>query len=162
AEGHGRRGGGVNRVRSARQALQAPRPPHRLSLRTRQDPQGQRVRIEVADSGPGIPREVRARIFEPFFTTKPEGEGTGLGLALARGIIESPGGAIDVDCAPGDGARFVIPLPVGAPPSPADEREDLSAASPGSGKTILVIDDQPAVASLLAQALSPEGHQGVL
>src|SRR5262249_33340984 len=102
----------VNLVTNARQALQDSRPPHRLSLRTRQDPQGQRVRIEVADSGPGIPREVRARIFEPFFTTKPEGEGTGLGLALARGIIESHGGAIDVDCAPGDGACFVIELPV--------------------------------------------------
>jgi len=149
----------VNLVTNARQALQDSRPPHRLSLRTRQDAQGQRVRIEVADSGPGVPREVRARIFEPFFTTKPEGEGTGLGLALARGIIESHGGAIDVDCAPGDGACFVIELPVGAPPSPADEREDLSAASPVSGKTILVVDDEPAVASLLAEALSRDGYK---
>ena len=149
----------VNLVTNARQALQDSRPPRRLSVRTRRDTQGQRVRIEVADSGPGIPREVRVRIFEPFFTTKPEGEGTGLGLALARGIVESHGGAIDVESAPGEGACFVIELPVGAPPAPADEREDLSAASPVPGKTILVVDDEPAVASLLAEALSRDGYK---
>jgi len=144
-------------VTNARQALQDSSPPFRLSLRTRGDETGRRVRIEVADSGPGIPSEIRARIFDPFFMTKPEGEGTGLGLALARGIIESHGGAIEVECAPGEGARFVIELPVGAPSTLADDPEELGAALPVSGKTVLVVDDEPAVASLLAEALARDG-----
>jgi two-component system NtrC family sensor kinase len=117
------------------------------------------VRIEVTDSGPGVPREIRARVFDPFFTTKPDGEGTGLGLALARGIVEGHGGAIAVESSPGEGARFVIELPVGTPPGAADERDDLVAASPVPGKSILVVDDEPAVASLLAEALSRDGYK---
>jgi Histidine kinase-, DNA gyrase B-, and HSP90-like ATPase len=124
-----------------------------LSLRTRHDAQNQRVRIEVADSGPGVPREIRARVFDPFFTTKPDGEGTGLGLALARGIVEGHGGAIAVESSPREGARFVIELLVDTPPGAADERDDLVAA----GTAILVVDDEPAVASLLAEALSRDG-----
>ena len=61
------------------------------------------AQIEVRDSGPGIPRDVLPRVFEPFFTTKPGAHGTGLGLAVARSIMEEHGGTIDV--APsGDGA----------------------------------------------------------
>ncbi|MGH7346048.1 MAG: hybrid sensor histidine kinase/response regulator, partial [Candidatus Rokuibacteriota bacterium] len=149
----------VNLVTNARQAVQDAPPPRRLRLRTRHDAPGRRVRIEVTDSGPGIPREIRARIFDPFFTTKPDGEGTGLGLALARGIVESHGGAIGVDSVPGQGARFVIELPVGTPPEPIDERDDHGAAPAVPGKTILVVDDEPAVASLLAEALSRDGHK---
>jgi signal transduction histidine kinase len=149
----------VNLVTNARQAVQDAAPPRRLSLCTRHDGQGQSVRIEVADNGPGIPREIRPRIFDPFFTTKPEGEGTGLGLALARGIVENHGGTIDVQDAPGEGARFVIELPMGAPPAPVDERDDPGAAVPGPGKTILVVDDEPAVASLLAETLARDGHK---
>ena len=87
----------VNLVTNARQAVQDAAPPRRLTLRTRHDAENQRVRIEVTDSGPGVPREIRARVFDPFFTTKPDGEGTGLGLALARGIVEGHGGAIAVE-----------------------------------------------------------------
>ena len=149
----------VNLVTNARQAVEDAAPPRRLSLRTRHDTPSRRVRIEVADSGPGIPREIRTRIFDPFFTTKPDGEGTGLGLALARGIVESHGGAIGVESRPGEGARFVIELPMGTPPEPADERDDLDASRPVPGKTILVVDDEPAVASLLAEALSRDGYK---
>jgi two-component system NtrC family sensor kinase len=150
----------VNLVTNARQAVQDAAGPRRLRLQTRHDVSSGRARIEVADSGPGIPREIRARIFDPFFTTKPDGEGTGLGLALARGIVESHGGAIGVDCEPGEGARFVIELPVGPPPGPAAGRDDLDAAAPAvPGKTILVVDDEPAVASLLAEALARDGHK---
>src|SRR5947208_2636488 len=100
----------------------------------------------------------RARIFDPFFTTKPEGEGTGLGLALARGIVESHGGSIGVESAPGEGAQFVIELPVETPPPAADERDDLGTTLPVAGKSILVVDDEPAVASLLTEALSRDGY----
>jgi signal transduction histidine kinase len=73
-----------------------------------------RVRIEVEDSGPGIAAEVRERIFEPFVTTKEVGSGTGLGLAVCRGIVESAGGDIVIDDEYTEGARFVLILPQAA------------------------------------------------
>ena len=70
-----------------------------------------RVRIEVEDDGPGVPADMRDRIFDPFVTTKDVGAGTGLGLAVCRGIIEGASGRIYVDADYKQGARFVIDLP---------------------------------------------------
>lgn len=72
-----------------------------------------RYRIEISDSGPGVPPELRDRIFDPFFTTKPVGAGTGLGLAIAFSVVRAHDGAISVDEGPLGGARFVIDLPAG-------------------------------------------------
>jgi two-component system NtrC family sensor kinase len=72
----------------------------------------ERVRIQIADSGPGIPEQSLPYIFEPFFTTKEEGKGTGLGLSLAYNIVESHGGRISATNNPDQGATFVIDLPV--------------------------------------------------
>ncbi len=69
-------------------------------------------RIEINDSGPGVPETVRDRIFEPFFTTKPVGAGTGLGLAIAYAVVRAHKGDLTVDSGPLGGARFVIQLPV--------------------------------------------------
>ena len=74
-----------------------------------------RVRIEVQDNGPGIAREIRDRLFEPFVTTKEVGEGTGLGLAVCRGLVESAGGQVGVDLSCQTGALFYVVLPL-APP----------------------------------------------
>ncbi|MEW5738864.1 MAG: HAMP domain-containing sensor histidine kinase [Myxococcota bacterium] len=71
--------------------------------------------LAVKDDGAGMSPEVRARVFEPFFTTKPPGEGTGLGLAVAWGIVEDHDGWIAVDSAPGQGSTFTIHLPGGEP-----------------------------------------------
>jgi signal transduction histidine kinase len=91
-----------------------------IRVRTRSD--GDRVRLEFEDDGPGIPPELRDRVFEPFFTTKPVGQGTGLGLSLSHGIVERHGGRIWVESELGAGTRFVIELPVegaGTATSPA-------------------------------------------
>lgn len=72
--------------------------------------QGDVLHLSVRDSGPGIARETQARIFEPFFTTK--GQGTGLGLAIAVGVARAHGGAIDLYSEPGQGAEFVMTLPL--------------------------------------------------
>jgi two-component system NtrC family sensor kinase len=71
-----------------------------------------KARIEVEDTGPGIPESMRERVFEPFVTTKDVGEGTGLGLAVCRGVVEAAGGTIAVDGSYSRGARVVIEVPL--------------------------------------------------
>jgi two-component system NtrC family sensor kinase len=71
-----------------------------------------KVRIRVRDDGPGVPEEVRERLFEPFVTTKEVGKGTGLGLAVCRGLVEAAGGSISLEQDSAAGACFVIDLPV--------------------------------------------------
>jgi signal transduction histidine kinase len=75
------------------------------------------VRIEVEDDGPGIAPDIRERLFEPFVTTKEVGEGTGLGLAVCRGLVESAGGQVGVDLSYRGGARFYVVLPSASPTS---------------------------------------------
>jgi signal transduction histidine kinase len=73
---------------------------------------GDKVHVAFQDNGPGIPADILGRIFDPFFTTKPEVSGTGLGLSVSLGIVQSHGGAVDVQSAPGKGSTFTIILPV--------------------------------------------------
>lgn len=84
-----------------------------ITLRTILD--GDRVRIEVADTGEGISQENLSKIFDPFFTTKAVGSGTGLGLAVTYGIVQEHGGTIEAKSPNGSGATFVLTLPLGAP-----------------------------------------------
>jgi signal transduction histidine kinase len=86
-----------------------------LTIRTARD--GDQVLVEVVDTGPGIPPELRQRVFEPFFTTKPVGEGTGLGLDISyRIVVNGHGGDIGVVSEPGD-TRFRVRLPLAEPAS---------------------------------------------
>ncbi len=75
------------------------------------DREGDFLRIKFRDTGPGISPEVAERIFDPFFTTKNPGEGTGLGLSICQRLVDTYGGRIDIDSAPGAGAAFIISLP---------------------------------------------------
>jgi signal transduction histidine kinase len=85
--------------------------------------EGDSAVVEVADDGPGIAPELRARIFEPFFTTRPVGEGTGLGLSISKQIAASHGGRIEVASEPGRGSSFRVRLPArGAPKAASGER----------------------------------------
>lgn len=72
----------------------------------------ERVMIGVADTGPGIPEDIRAHLFEPFFTTKPQGQGLGLGLAISEQIVREFGGLLRVEAGATGGARFIIELPL--------------------------------------------------
>jgi signal transduction histidine kinase len=86
-----------------------------LTVRTALEDGGQ-VRIQFADSGPGIPPDAMPHLFDPFFTTKPPGQGTGLGLAIARGIVKMHRGDITAENAPEGGAVFTITLPLDSSP----------------------------------------------
>jgi two-component system, NtrC family, sensor kinase len=73
---------------------------------------GDKVLISVKDNGPGIPQKILDKIFQPFFTTKPTGQGTGLGLSLSYDIVKAHGGEIKVETKEGEGANFIISLPI--------------------------------------------------
>ena len=101
----------LNLVQNAHQAM-ARRAGARV-LTVRCWPDGARVRLEVRDTGPGIPIEVMPRIFDPFFTTKGPGEGSGLGLSVSYGIVTELGGRLWAENRPEGGASFLLELPVG-------------------------------------------------
>ena len=147
----------VNLITNAQQAMRGISTPRRVTLTARHDRTRDVVRLVVSDTGPGILAEILGRIFEPFFTTKPEGQGTGLGLPLCRSIVESHDGTMSAESRPGEGAAFVIELPVVAPPQavPAAERVEPEARR---GLTVLVVDDEPDVREVFADLLAAEGH----
>ena len=91
-----------------------------VTLAARRDAATGEAVLTISDTGPGIPESIRSRIFDPFYTTKEEGKGTGLGLSIVYGIVEKHAGSISVDSAPGQGATFVIRLPLSedAPAAP--------------------------------------------
>ena len=82
------------------------------SLTVRTTTTSDAVRIAFEDTGLGIPPDVLGRIFDPFFTTKPEVSGTGLGLSVSLGIVQSHGGTIEVDSRVGSGTTFTVTLPL--------------------------------------------------
>jgi CheY-like chemotaxis protein len=100
--------------------------------------------------------ETRARIFEPFFTTKPLGQGTGLGLATAYGIVEHAGGSIAVESEPGRGATFRVLLP-----QSHDAAPPLGAAGPAAAPTVLVAEDEEGVRRLVTRSLRAAGYRVV-
>jgi CheY-like chemotaxis protein len=118
---------------------------------------GRYVVLSVTDNGVGIPADFQDRIFDPFFTTKPFGQGTGLGLALARGVVRGHCGFIRVASKVGEGSRFSIYLPAAAAPDPATTR---TARKPmrGNGETVLIIDDERAIARLARISLESHGY----
>jgi signal transduction histidine kinase/DNA-binding response OmpR family regulator len=148
----------TNLITNAHQAMRESSTPRQLTLTTQCDPTRTRVTLAVMDTGPGVPLALQARIFEPFFTTKPVGIGTGLGLSLCRGIIERHGGTITVSSQPGQGTIFCVELPVEAilTTVPTSLVQDCVSAVPD--KSILIIDDEPSIASGLKRLLSRDGY----
>ena len=100
----------VNIVTNAAQAIG--QEAGKIAVRLRPEADGAHLCLSVADTGCGMDAATLARVFEPFFTMRPVGEGTGLGLSVAHGIIKAHGGRIEVASSPGEGSRFDIFLPV--------------------------------------------------
>ena len=111
----------MNIILNAAQAMEGN---GKLTVSTKRGPHDKRAHIAIADTGPGIPPDVMPHIFEPFFTTKEEGEGTGIGLSLVYGIVESHGGTIRAVNREPHGTSFFIELPLS---QPGDEEEDLES-----------------------------------
>ena len=121
---------------------------------------GAYVRLSVSDTGVGMDAATLARAVEPFFTTKPQGKGTGLGLAMARGFAEQSGGALHIESAPGRGTTVRLWFPV----SPTMERiaatlEETWPWRSGPGVRVLLVDDEPLVREITAEGLEKAGYQ---
>jgi PAS domain S-box-containing protein len=124
----------------------------------------ERIRVEVADTGHGIPPALLGRIFEPFFTTKPPGVGMGLGLSISQSIVVGMQGELSVESEVGKGTTFRITLPVGSATSnlvPPTASVSVSPTRAGSAR-VLIVDDEPALASALGTFLALEHHVTVV
>jgi two-component system cell cycle sensor histidine kinase/response regulator CckA len=119
------------------------------------------VRIDISDTGTGIPADIVDKIFEPFFSTKEVGKGTGLGLSTVYGIVKQTGGFVYVDSTPGEGTTFRIFLP--------EENAPVAAAKPVAPapdktqnfETVLVAEDEEIVRDLVCDVLEEEGYRVV-
>ena len=138
----------LNVITNAEQAMLDSHGRGKLVLQTRADLHKERIVIEISDNGPGIPEAHLTRIFDPFFTTKEVGRGTGLGLSLSYGIIKEHGGNIYARSKVGEGATFVVELPIiAAAPEARQATPELQALALKfenviRGKRILVVDDE--------------------
>jgi signal transduction histidine kinase/ActR/RegA family two-component response regulator len=180
----------MNLIGNARQAIVQAGRAGTIRLRTARDGECRTI-LQVIDDGPGIPQAILARIFDPFFTTKPAGVGTGLGLAIVLSVVREHGGKVSVSSPPEGGSIFTVELPVEAESAPEPGRRFLERSdqvppvrqeaaarrnrpqplpqtqpAPRSnhrGTRVLVVEDEPTVARLIADVLEDEGlHVEVL
>jgi len=141
------------RLRSEKVKLEAPQhEPYGLSP-------GDYVKLTVSDDGVGIAPEVRDRLFEPFFSTK--GAGRGMGLAAAAGIVRAHRGWLGVDQTSPEGTTFAVLLPTAHASTPRRSSSPAAPAPPAPARSILLIDDEPAVRLVTGRMLSELGHQVV-
>ena len=120
---------------------------------------GPYVLLSIRDTGAGIPPEILDKIFEPFFTTKTFGQGTGLGLATALGIVESHGGFMTVESALNQGSCFGIYLPAKVEPAAPDDAIGQARPRQGARERVLVVDDEKAVRVMTQTVLAAHGYE---
>jgi CheY-like chemotaxis protein len=137
-----------------------------LNLDVGEDPSAERldllpgsyVALVVSDNGAGMDATTKARIFEPFFTTKGPEKGTGLGLSTVYGIVQQSGGAIQVQSEPGRGTSFQLYFPALEGRAEASSTDDATEALLPGTETILVVEDQDAVAAVIRGTLEMCGY----
>ena len=144
----------MNLCVNAQQAMMGTAGHRVLRVFTRYVPEQRVIQISVADTGPGIPADIRHRIFDPYFTTK--SAGTGIGLSVCLGIVQAHGGMIEVDCPATGGTVFVVTLPLVAIEHTAAPvgRAELAAAR----RRVLVVDDEQEVRDVLGDILTIANH----
>jgi PAS domain S-box-containing protein len=119
---------------------------------------GPYVRLTVSDTGHGMDAATRARIFEPFFTTKEQGKGTGLGLATVYGIVQQTGGHIVIESEAGRGATFYVYFRRAEGALPAEEGQAVTLELALGSETILVVEDQDGLRTLMCEILGRNGY----
>ncbi len=119
------------------------------------------VALVVADDGEGMSEEVRAQAFDPFFTTKPRGQGTGLGLATVYGIVKNAGGSVEIESEPGEGTAVRVYLPVAEEPASTAPERRLESADEGAGRTVLVVDNDGPVRTVVLHMLRRQGYRAI-
>lgn len=150
----------VNLLINAQQALNDTPLPRRINVTVRHDADRHEVVATVSDNGPGVPAGVSSRIFDPFFTTKPIGMGTGVGLAVSRGVVEAHGGRLTLLDHGSVGATFELRLPVGdgsgvsATNAEAERHQEFAQTK---HRRMLIIDDEPEIAAMLQEILLRDG-----
>jgi two-component system cell cycle sensor histidine kinase/response regulator CckA len=151
----------LNLVINAEQAVLSANGRGILVIRTWHDAEQESVVLEINDDGPGIPEDLQPKIFDPFFTTKEVGQGTGLGLTVAYAIVQEHGGRIRLESRPGAGASFFVEMPVSGtqlPPGPIVRKRFSTAADPTAGASVLLVEDEAALASAVTDALRDAGY----
>ena len=150
----------LNLVINAEQAMLTASGRGTLVVRTWHDAVAESVVLEIGDDGPGIPEELQPKIFDPFFTTKEVGKGTGLGLTVAYAIVEEHGGRITLRSDPGGAPRSSWSCRSAAsghrqPPARVPAPQATTAVK---GAAVLVVEDEPALAAAVADALERRGY----
>jgi PAS domain S-box-containing protein len=145
----------LNLCLNARDALSQKNDGH-ITLQLKPDPQPGWLAIVVEDNGPGIPPDIIGRIFDPFFSTKKRGEGTGLGLSVVYGIVKTHGGEIVVDSRPGEGATFMIRLPLFSPEAVTADGQPIVKGP--KGRTVCIVDDNEVSRNFCAEILRRQNY----
>ena len=148
----------INLLINAQQALSGFDSVRELYIQASSATGNNKVKIIVADNGPGIPESIRDKVLQPFFTTKPEGRGTGLGLSFCKSVIEAHAGSITIENAIPHGTKIIIELP-GTNRSELDVSVRAHLAPTQSSLRVLVVDDEESLASSIAEVLEKYGHR---
>jgi signal transduction histidine kinase/CheY-like chemotaxis protein len=124
---------------------------------------GQYLSLCVTDTGTGMTPDVIARAFDPFFTTKPLGQGTGLGLSMVYGFVRQSGGQVRIYSEVGRGTTMSLYLPrhYGSSPEPITRTAPAASARAPTGKTVLIVDDEPSVRMLVTEVLEELGYSSI-
>ncbi|MDB4983347.1 MAG: Sensory box histidine kinase/response regulator [Myxococcales bacterium] len=146
----------LNLLVNAVQALPDGRAENEIRVVLRPGSSGEAI-VEISDNGPGISEDVRSRIFDPFFTTKSVGLGLGLGLSICHGIVTAHGGTIGVTSDGARGSTFRVVFPSLARSAAVVTAPATAAAAeirPGRRRRVLVIDDEPTLATMIRRVLA--------